>query len=88
MANESYDVVIVGGGMGGLNLAALLSKEGKRVLVLEKSGRDQLGGRASYLHAQDHLRSFYAAHGYVPVGDVFLEDDIPHVRMARPATSS
>lgn len=47
MANESFDVVIVGGGMGGLNLAALLSKEGKRVLVLEKSGRDQLGGRAA-----------------------------------------
>ena len=33
--------------MGGLNLAALLTNEGKRVLVLEKSGRDQLGGRAT-----------------------------------------
>ena len=42
-----YDVVIVGGGMGGLNLAALLSEEGKRVLVLERGGRDQLGGRAA-----------------------------------------
>jgi hypothetical protein len=47
MANESFDVVIVGGGMGGLNLAALLTTEGKRVLVLEKSGRDRLGGRAA-----------------------------------------
>jgi protoporphyrinogen oxidase len=47
MANESFDVVIVGGGMGGLNLAALLTNEGKRVLVLEKSGRDRLGGRAA-----------------------------------------
>ena len=27
MANESFDVVIVGGGMGGLNLAALLTNE-------------------------------------------------------------
>ena len=47
MRNESYDVIIVGGGMGGLNLAALLAHEGQRVLVLEKDGRDQLGGRAS-----------------------------------------
>lgn len=42
-----------------------------------------LGDRPSYLHAQDHLRAFYAAHGYVPVGDVFPEDGIPHVRMER-----
>jgi phytoene dehydrogenase-like protein len=47
MTGESFDVVIVGGGMGGLNLAALLTGEGKRVLVLEKAGRDQLGGRAA-----------------------------------------
>jgi glycine/D-amino acid oxidase-like deaminating enzyme len=47
MRNESYDVIIVGGGMGGLNLAALLAREGQRVLVLEKNGRDRLGGRAS-----------------------------------------
>ena len=44
-----------------------------------------VGERASYLHAQDHLRAFYAVHGFVPVGDVFMEDDIPHVRMDRPA---
>ena len=47
MAASRYDVVIVGGGMGGLNLAALLSNEGKRVLVLERGGREALGGRAA-----------------------------------------
>ena len=47
MRNGSYDVIIVGGGIGGLNLAALLAHEGQRVLVLEKGGRDQLGGRAT-----------------------------------------
>ena len=47
MSTECFDVIIVGGGMGGLNLAALLTKAGKRVLVLEKSGREGLGGRAA-----------------------------------------
>ncbi len=46
MSND-YDVIIVGGGMGGLNLGALLSEAGKRVLILEKSGRAGLGGRAA-----------------------------------------
>jgi len=47
MAAQRYDVIIVGGGMGGLNLAALLSHAGKRVLVLERGGRESLGGRAA-----------------------------------------
>ena len=33
---ESYDVIIIGSGIGSLTTAALLSKEGKRVLVLER----------------------------------------------------
>ncbi|MDX1510491.1 MAG: FAD-dependent oxidoreductase [Nitriliruptorales bacterium] len=47
MAGDRYDVVIVGGGMGGLNLAALLVTAGKRVLVLERGPREALGGRAA-----------------------------------------
>ena len=65
MANESFDVVIVGGGMGGLNLAALLTNEGRRVLVLERGGREQLGGRAASGKignaAIDHQRSAVCA---------------------------
>jgi len=44
-----------------------------------------IGDRASFLFAQDHLRAFYAEHGFEVVGDVFLEDGIPHVRMERAA---
>ena len=47
MSNESYDVIIVGGGTGGLNLAALLTHVGKKVLVLERNGEELLGGRAA-----------------------------------------
>jgi len=44
MANESWDVVIVGAGTGGLNLGSLLAAAGKRVLVLERQGH--IGGRS------------------------------------------
>ncbi|MFO0322379.1 MAG: FAD-dependent oxidoreductase, partial [Bacteroidota bacterium] len=37
-----YDVVIIGSGFGGLCSAYILSKEGKRVCVLEKNR--QIGG--------------------------------------------
>ena len=47
MSNESYEVIIVGGGIGGLNLAALLTHAGKKVLVLERGGEESLGGRAA-----------------------------------------
>ncbi len=40
-----YDTIIVGGGVTGLQLGALLSADGEKVLILEKSSR--LGGRAA-----------------------------------------
>ncbi|MFC2147781.1 phytoene desaturase family protein [Bacteroidota bacterium] len=33
---ETYDTIIIGSGMGGLTTAAILSKEGQKVLVLER----------------------------------------------------
>ncbi|WP_213730898.1 GNAT family N-acetyltransferase, partial [Citrobacter freundii] len=38
-----------------------------------------------YLGAQAHLQSFYARFGFVPVTDIYDEDGIPHVGMAREA---
>ena len=33
---ESYDVIVIGGGIGGLSPAAFLAQSGRRVLVLEQ----------------------------------------------------
>ena len=46
---SDYDAIVIGGGFGGLVSAALLSKLGKRVLLLEKY--PNLGGR---VHAVDY----------------------------------
>jgi all-trans-retinol 13,14-reductase len=42
MADQQYDIVIVGSGLGGLLCAAILSKEGLRVCLIEKN--EQIGG--------------------------------------------
>ncbi len=42
--------------------------------------RDE-GHRESRLHAQTHALAFYRQHGYVAVGDEFIEAGIPHVEM-------
>jgi phytoene dehydrogenase-like protein len=46
VSNEHYDVIVVVGGTGGLNLAALLTHAGKKVLLLERGSEESLGGRA------------------------------------------
>ncbi|MCG8569459.1 MAG: FAD-dependent oxidoreductase, partial [Spirochaetes bacterium] len=42
---NTYDVIIVGAGLGGLTTGATLAKEGKKVLILEK--HDKVGGYAT-----------------------------------------
>ena len=42
--DESYDVIVVGAGLGGLSCAASLAKAGKRVLLVER--QDGVGGFA------------------------------------------
>jgi len=43
--SEAFGAIVIGSGLGGLTAAALLAKEGRKVLVLERN--DEFGGAAS-----------------------------------------
>jgi len=40
-------------------------------------------GHAITLHAQAHLERFYGSFGFMPVGDQYIEDGIPHIEMRK-----
>lgn len=42
-------------------------------------------GQGIRISAQAHLSRFYGSFGFERVGEEYLEDDIPHVEMLRPA---
>jgi len=44
-----------------------------------------IGDRPSVLHAQAHLRDYYAKFGYRQNGPEYVEDGIPHIPMLRVA---
>lgn len=56
-----------------------------RVCVPEIERREP--GRSIAMSAQAHLEGYYAQHGFVAVGEGYLEDGIPHVRMVREPAS-
>lgn len=51
MSDSKFDVTVIGAGISGLLSALALSKEGKRVLVLEKSG--SIGGNCMTYEVED-----------------------------------
>jgi phytoene dehydrogenase-like protein len=52
MAKATYDVIVIGAGFGGATAAALLTKRGLKVLLLEKNAR--AGGKAMTLTKGGH----------------------------------
>lgn len=64
--SQSYDAVIIGGGLGGLASAALLAQQGRKVLVLEKHAKP--GGYASNFKRGDFTFdvSLHAMNGITP----------------------
>ena len=61
------------GGVGGLLLR-----------FLEEEAQAQ-GATEYVLHAQEYVKSFYAAHGYEEHGETFMEAGIPHIEMRKAA---
>lgn len=47
-----YDVIVVGAGYGGMTTAALLAKEGRRILVIDKN--EAAGGKAMTIHRRGY----------------------------------
>ncbi len=52
------------------------------LMALEEAAR-QRGRREAILHAQTYVKDFYASHGYIEEGEVFLEVGIEHVQMRK-----
>ncbi|MFA6815373.1 MAG: FAD-dependent oxidoreductase [Lentisphaeria bacterium] len=61
---DNYDIIVIGGGLGGLTAANRLARNGHKVLLAEQ--HSQLGGLATYFKRKDHIFDV-ALHGF-PVG--------------------
>jgi phytoene dehydrogenase-like protein len=61
---KEYDVIVAGGGLGGLTAANILGRNGYKVLLVEQ--HFQLGGLATYFKRKQHIFDV-ALHGF-PVG--------------------
>ena len=64
---QTYDVIIIGGGLGGMTAANKLAKNGRKVLLLES--HDKLGGFATWFHRKGKHIFDVSLHGF-PVGMV------------------
>lgn len=62
---QKYDVIIIGGGLGGMTAANKLAKNGRKVLLLE--AHDKLGGFATWFHRKGKHIFDVSLHGF-PVG--------------------
>ena len=74
------------GRLGRMAVAAPARGRGLGAAILaaaEQSARDA-GARLMRLHAQRYVEDLYAAAGYTPYGEAFVEEGIPHVGMEKP----
>jgi ElaA protein len=75
------------------SIGRVLTASGFRGLGLGKALMDEaIAGAARHyprhairISAQAYLLAFYRGYGFMPVGEEYLEDDIPHIEMLRSA---
>jgi len=58
---------------------------GGRLLRFLEAEATAQGVSTYILNAQEYVKDFYAAHGYVERGETFLEADIVHILMRKEA---
>lgn len=56
---------------------------GGQILDYLEAQASAQGMRHCYLHAQEYVKAFYAAHGYQEHGQVFLDAGIRHIEMRK-----
>jgi len=56
---------------------------GGQILEFLEGEATQQGLTHCLLHAQEYVKAFYAGHGYVERGAVFMEAGIPHMEMVK-----
>ena len=57
---------------------------GKELMKRSIEACEKLFGKSSItLNAQVYLQSFYESLGFIVVGEEYLDDEIPHIRMSR-----
>lgn len=71
--------------LGRMAVAAERRGEGVGRDLLAAAGAEagRLGAGEVVLHAQTQAEAFYAASGYAPEGEIFLEEEIDHVQMRK-----
>ena len=57
---------------------------GAAILAAAERSAVEAGARLMRLHAQRYVEHLYATAGYVPYGEPFVEEGIPHVSMEKP----
>ena len=78
MNDDNYDVLVIGAGFAGLTAARDLSREGKRVLIIE--ARDRIGGRTWYRPFADTDFNVEIGGGWIdPVFNASIMREVEHL---------
>ena len=81
--------VLVDDGVGKLGRMAVATPSrgrglGTEILAAAERSAREAGAHHMRLHAQRYVEHLYAAAGYTPYGEPFVEEGIPHVSMEKP----